>query len=69
MPPTSGTQTGSPRPLSPARAPDSDDAEDQATAGVWKRRYLVLQENTKAQNPSKRKEKWVNSTKALKGTN
>lgn len=58
MPPAAGTHTNSPRPSSPANAHDTDGAEDQATvAGVWKRRYLVLQETVNAQNSSKRKEK------------
>lgn len=36
---------------------DSDDpkSNDQADAGVWKRRYFVLQENVNAQTVSKRK--------------
>ena len=60
MPPSS-THTGSsslPHPPSPASDPHpygSDNAEDQADAGVWKHRYLVLQESLNAQTASKRK--------------
>lgn len=65
MPPASDTHTGSPRSLSPANVPDVNGPEDQATVAVWKRRYLVLQETMNAQNPSKKKEKSVNSVQVL----
>jgi hypothetical protein len=60
MPPSS-THTGSPslpHPPSPASdpcVPGSDNPEDQVDAGVWKRRYHVLQESVNAQTASKRK--------------
>ena len=45
-------------PSSPANdpcAPGSDGPEEQVDAGVWKRRYLVLQETVNSQKTSKRK--------------
>ena len=61
MPPSS-THTSLPHPPSPAGDPhtpgsDHDDSDDQLNTdpGVWKRRYLVLQERVNAQRPSKRK--------------
>jgi hypothetical protein len=57
MPPSTLTDSSSlPHPLSPAsdpRAPGSDGPEDQEDAGVWKRRYLALQENLNAQSAPK----------------
>lgn len=58
MPPSSTPTDSSllPRPLSPTgdpRAPGSDGPENEVDAGVWKRRYLALQENVNAQSASK----------------
>jgi len=60
MPPSS-PHTGSsslPHPPSPAsdpRPPDSDNPENQVDAGVWKRKFFVLQESVNAQTASKGK--------------
>ena len=57
--PSSTHTTGSSslaRAQSPASDPGgSDNPEDQVDAGVWKRRYFVLQESVNAQTASKRK--------------
>ena len=59
-PPSTNTgpseQSGSPPPTNDPRAPGSDDPEDQqADPGVWKRRFLALQENMNTEGSSKRK--------------
>ena len=49
-------QSGSPPPTNDPRAPGSEGPEDpQVDPGVWKRRFLALQENMATEGPSKRK--------------
>jgi hypothetical protein len=58
MPPSSTLTDSSSLPhlLSPTsdrRTPGFDGPEDQADAGVWKRRYLALQESVNAESAPK----------------
>lgn len=58
MPPASALPAGSPpRAATPGEEHDFNGPEDLATAAVWRRRYLVLQEAMDSQSPAKRKEK------------
>ena len=60
LPPSTNTgpseQSGSPPPTNDPHTSGSDDPEDQqADPGVWKQRFLALQENMNTEGSSKRK--------------